>query len=232
MAVIQTGSIVSDIRGSVGTETYGRNQGGLYVRARAGPAGPPTAEQIKITDAMALLSAHWSSDLTDQQRADWRSYAAQHPRVDRWGSPRLSNGYTRFIAVNFRSAVPAGIVNWEDAPIAPPLHPPTFTFTADAGTDVVTVTAQPTNYPVPTQLMIVYAYFGRPQAPGVNFYGSPWFYASNNLFVPGVGWLNDPWNIGHPDDLILDDRLWLKFVIQNIETATISNAWQDFVEIT
>lgn len=232
MAVIQTGSIVGDIRGSVGNETYGRNQGGLYVRTRTGPGGEPTAEQIKITDAMALLSAHWSSDLTHQQRADYRSYAAQHPRVDRWGSPRLCNGYTRFIATNFRAAVPVGAINWEDAPTAPALHPPIFGFTADAATNIVTITPQPTNYPVPTDMTIVFAYFGRPQAPGVNFYASPWFYAANNLYVPGVGWINDPWNVGHPDDLILGERLWLKFFIQNFVSAAISYPWQDFVEIT
>ncbi|HUW33205.1 MAG TPA: hypothetical protein VM223_16475, partial [Planctomycetota bacterium] len=91
MAGIQLGSIVSDIRGSVGTETYSRGQGGLYVKARSGPTGEPTAKQIQSTDATTALSQAWSDTLTEAQRETWRTYAAQFPKANRWGKHTYKN---------------------------------------------------------------------------------------------------------------------------------------------
>lgn len=232
MAVIDTGSIVNDIRGSVGNETYGRNQGGLYVRARAGPAGQPTQEQIKVTDAMSAVSAHWSSQLTAQQRADWRSYAHQHPRPNRWGQPSLTNGYTRFIAANIRPHIAAQAIPYEDAPDGPPLHLALYEITADAGTDNITVTAQPLNYDIPDRTTQVSAYWGDAVGAGVNFYGSPWTYAGANFFIPFVGWVFDPWVMNHPDDLLVDERVFLKFVLTETVTGAMSDLSHHMVEVT
>lgn len=232
MAVIDLGSIVGDIRGSVGNETYGRNQGGLYVRARTGPGDPPTAAQIKITDAMTVLSQYWSATCTEQQRANWRAYAHMHPRRNRWGCPSLTNGYTRFIGTNFRTAIPAGIVNWPDAPPTPPLHPPALTFSIVAATNTVTVALPPPNYPdLPTQALVL-AYWGDAVNAGINFYGSPWTYAGQVFYIAGVGWVPDPWNLNYAAGIAASERLYMKFFIQDIIGGAISNPYQDFAEAT
>lgn len=232
MAVVDLGSIVQDIRGSVGNETYARNQGGIYVRARAGPAGPPSGEQDKSTAAMTALSQWWSSDLTEQQRKDWRKYAHQFPRPNRWGHLTITSGYCRFIATNFRGNRPGGAINWSDAPLIPPWHPPALSFTADSGTGNVTVAVPPIGYEVSTHTLYMEGYWGEEVGQGVNFYASPWTYAGQTFYIPGPGWINDPWVLAYPGGLTQDLRLYVKFIIQDIGEGAFSEYYQDYADIT
>ena len=121
MALINLGSIVADIRGSVGDETYSRNQGGAYVRARSGPSAPPNANQLNITASMTALSQAWSGTLTEANRNTWHEYAEQFPRPNRWGKRVLSNGYTRFVSINFPRYVATGLLTRSVAAAKPPL---------------------------------------------------------------------------------------------------------------
>lgn len=75
MANIRTGSIVSDIRGKVGSEIYSRNRGGAYVKAYAAPVQPGTAAQMTNESNFATAVNTWLS-LTDDQRHNWNSFAA------------------------------------------------------------------------------------------------------------------------------------------------------------
>lgn len=214
MAVIQTGSIVSDIRGSVGNETYGRNQGGLYVRARAGPAGPPSAEQDKVTAAMTAVSQAWSNQLTDQNRADWRAYAHKYPEPNRWGHATQTNGYSRYIAAHIHAHIEAQVVIDDDPSPFPPFPPPVLQHTADSGTGNVTIPMIIGNMPDVPDWAHVRIYWGDEVPAGVNFYGSPWRYAGFNLLVPPT-WIWDPLILAYPGGLTQDNRLWVKFIIHD-----------------
>ena len=146
MALIKPGSIVADIRGSVGDETYSRNQGGLFVRARAAPANPNTPAQQACRAVITALSQFWSGTLTDQQRSNWRQYAHQHPRANRFGDRTLTNGYTRFIRINFHRSRNDLVVPYVEPPPVPPLWPPETTITAKANPDQVTISVASPRY--------------------------------------------------------------------------------------
>lgn len=221
MANIQTGSIVADIRGSVATETYSRNQGGLYVKSRTGPSGEPTAKQLAVTDAMTLLSQAWSGTLTDQQRQDWRSYASQHPQPNCWGVRSLTNGYTRFISVNFPYARIYDQVYTASPPTAPPLGPPHFTPLVDVSLAMIII-------PVPVMPQIpadqtynCYVYEGTVVPPGVNYYSSPFSYL-NILLRTYATWVASPPGATTALPLVAGQKLYVRIRIQNRVTFAIS----------
>jgi len=76
MANIRTGSIVSDIRGKVGSEIYSRNRGGAYVKAYAAPIQPGTSAQMANESNFATAVSAWLS-LTDEQRHSWNTFATE-----------------------------------------------------------------------------------------------------------------------------------------------------------
>lgn len=229
MAVIVPGSIVGDIRGSVGAETYSRNQGGLYVRARAGPTAPPTANQIAIHDAMAALSQAWSTTLTQQQRDDWQSYAEQHPRPNRWGAKNLTNGYTRFIATNFPEQVRTSALFRTAAPTAAPLPPPQFNWTA-GWDDAEILISLPFDLPLPDDSTLrAYFYIGRDQTLGVNFYDAPFQFLDTNLKTNGI-WSRDPWWKGVvPFNISADSHRWGRMRVLDTVTGAISTVGQRMI---
>jgi len=232
MAVIKTGPIVADIRGSISDVTFARNQGGLYTRHRAGPTDPPTPDQLKTTATLIFLSRYWSTDLTAQQRSDWRAYAAQHPRPDRWGIPRLTSGYNRFIAHNARLHRITGVVYAPHAPSTPPLSAPQLSIAEALATGWVTIDLTLPAYRPPTETCAVQAYFGRPVSPGVNFYAYPWSYAGVNMLRTPDFWAVDPWVLIHPDALPVGNKLWMRFNIQGLETRPVSIYHQTSIVIT
>lgn len=222
MAVINTTAIVNDIRGSVGDLTFSRNQGGLYVRNRAGPPDNPTQEQTDCRDAMSILSKYWSSDLTDQQRADWRSYAAQHPRPDQWGIPRLSNGYTSFVRHNFRfTRMTLPLVTFPDAPLQPPLSIPIQIMTASAGPDRVTISLNPANYDPPDEFLCLALSIGPQQDPGINFFNGPWVLFSTTFWF-GF-WSVDPWTFALANPLVQGKKVWARITAQAVMRGALSN---------
>lgn len=227
MAVIVPGSIVGDIRGSVGEETYSRNQGGLYVKSRAGPAAAPTAEQLIITAAMTALSRAWSTTLTDEQRESWRTYAHQFPKNNRWGTPTLHNGYTRFIGVNFLEYVRVSAVLRTLAPTAPPLPLPAFAFTCAHESEEIVIDF-PLSPAIPNDSTFrLYIYFGSPMPLGVNFYVAPFTFLASQLKTNGV-WDADPWTIGIPFEAASNQKLFARARIQDTITGAISGgiiAW-------
>ena len=232
MAVYKPGSVFADIRGSIGDITCSRNQGGAYVKARGGSPGVPSAPQTAIRAVVGLLATDWSGVLTAQQRDDWRAYAAQHPRPNRWGFNTLANGYTRFVSLNVRQTLISGFSVYRDAPTLPPMFPPIFTFTTNAGTNNVTIDIPPQGYTTIPYFCIVHAYWGRVVSAGVNYYSSPWSYAGILVYVPGFGWTQDPWVLNYAPGLAPGDRLFLKFIIQNQQFGNASTYYQAHADTT
>lgn len=138
MAVFVTGGLIADIRGSLGDTTFLRTQGGLTARDRATPANPQTDPQTAVRDALTAVSAAWGTLLTETQRTAWRSYAHQHPRPNRWGQRTLTNGYTRFIALNMHRYRDLSAVAFEDPPQRGPMRIPTFVIRASRFGSLVT----------------------------------------------------------------------------------------------
>lgn len=215
---------MADIRGSVGNQTFARNQGGFYVRARTSPAQPDTPAQLACRGVVTNLSQYWSTDLTAQQRADWRSYAHQHPRRDRFGLPHLVNGYTRFIRLNFHRFRHDLAVAFPDAPPRPPIYPPQTTFTAKANPDQVTISLAFPTYQGGVKFLNVFAFGGNNINPGRDFYNGPWRLLDDNRFT--INWHEDPWIIAYPLDLVAGHKVFVKMVAQMYNTGEMSEPFQ------
>lgn len=186
MAVIRTGSIVSDIRGSVGDETYSRNKGGLYVRARVDPAQPASAERDLRQAALTAISQHWSASLTSAQRVSWRGYAAQHFLPNRWGTLSPRSGYVHFVRCNFQHYRVLAAVAFNTPPAQPPMHMPEFTLEANAAASWLRVWLPLTNYPDPVAADRYFLYCGADASAGRSYYSSPFRYRTSYA-VPGGG---------------------------------------------
>lgn len=224
MAVVKLGPIVADIRGSVGDVTFSRNQGGIIARTRQGPAGLPTPNQIEVTDAMTLLSQAWSADLTDAQRNTWRQYAHQFPETNRWGTPSLTNGYCRFISINFLHAQQAAAVLTQDPPTRPPLWPPSFEFRARAYNNCLYIKTP--DLP-PDDLDDDYTFYlfeGIIVLPGVNFYIAPFTFLRRNTSTWNE-WYAYPaseWGVISAHVLNIDDKIFLRLRMQHDASHAIS----------
>jgi hypothetical protein len=107
--------VFTQASGSVGGIVYSRNQGGMYVRARAKPTNPNTDAQSAVRDAMRTAVYAWSNVLTAEQREVWNTYAFNTPTWNRLGEATSKTGQQMFI----RGAIPrlqAGLSIPEDGP--------------------------------------------------------------------------------------------------------------------
>lgn len=96
MAHIRSGSIVSDIRGKVGTEIYSRNKGGAYVKAFTSPVQPDTQPQLDARADMGTAVAAWQA-LTNEDRRQWNILASSRRESNRIGIKTSKSGYNLFI---------------------------------------------------------------------------------------------------------------------------------------
>lgn len=92
MALIATGSVVSDIRGSIAGTTYSRNKGGLYARARVAPINRNTPAQTFVRNNFAANAKLWSGTFTASERAAWTAFAAANPLVNILGASIIVSG--------------------------------------------------------------------------------------------------------------------------------------------
>lgn len=101
MAIIKLSGLVSDIRGSIGGNTFQRSAGGLVCRVKPRPVGRGTNNQFNQRNIVSQLNYYWNS-LTDTQRSMWSSFAQYTNGVNRTNNQRTTgnNGKTQFFAVN------------------------------------------------------------------------------------------------------------------------------------
>lgn len=85
--------------GSRGGTTASRNRFGQYYRRRAVPVQPRSSAQVDVRARMANNAAGWRN-LTDVQRADWKSLGDQITRSDALGQSYTFNGFMAYTSVN------------------------------------------------------------------------------------------------------------------------------------
>jgi len=220
VAVVRLGSVVADIRGSIGDETYGRNQGGIFIRERVTPANPNTQPQQDSRAAITTLAQAWSGALTDAQRASWRAYAHAHPQPDRFGQVHLVNGYCRFIRANYHRTRILGGVAFAAAPPEPDLYPPLFSYTISGAGDFTWQGLPPDNYDPPWNDLRLWVYIGIPVTPGTAFFNGPWQYLGTNLY--NGAWAEDPWFCTYPWDIDPGEKCFAKMIAQHDSEGHIS----------
>lgn len=92
MAKITYGGLITSASGSMGGTVFSRNRYGPYIRRRAIPVNPDTSYQMEIRAILSAISQAWRG-LTDDQRLQWRTWAANNPVTD-------TEGYTQTLAPN------------------------------------------------------------------------------------------------------------------------------------
>lgn len=209
MATLELGSIVSDIRGSVGGETYSRNPAGLYVKSRSSPAQPVSARRTNVQTAFTTLTQAWSGTLTEAQRKTWREYAKVWPVSNRLGKRIHLSGACHFVRCNFYKTFLTAGIGFLVAPPGGPIAIPQFEFTATASTNKISVSFPLLNYADPPQWMFVLCYAGKVVNAGQNYYSTPWRYIDYTYF-DGAVWHDDPWLMTPPWTLVQGKKIFVK----------------------
>ena len=140
MAVFRNGALVGAISGTVGGLTFVAGRGSPVVR----PSGTYLNRSQPITahrrSQMSQLRQEWG-DLTDAQRAGWRTAAAQVASTNALGVRTIKSGFNYFIGTNLqqmRSPLFFQLDPWPE-PLTPPLPGFTAVFSV-SGTYQVTTT--------------------------------------------------------------------------------------------
>ena len=74
MAKLQLGAIVTDLRGSIGGQTFSVNRAGHFVRTRVVPKNPKTQAQNRVRNMFGNVSRSWNN-LTDDERKSYNDAA-------------------------------------------------------------------------------------------------------------------------------------------------------------
>lgn len=104
MAIAKTGPFIGALSGNLAGANFANSRFGLTIRKQKPPPGPPTNAQLTFTRAFQLARSWWPL-LTEEQRAAWRSFAANTLFRNRLGTQRNLTGQQLFIKHNFQSAI-------------------------------------------------------------------------------------------------------------------------------
>ena len=184
-----------EFSGSLGGLVASRNRGGQYLRRRSMPVNPDSEAQIQARAAVAAASEAWSG-LTDQQRADWATYAANVAWVDRLGQEQRLTGPQMFLRSNairlqanavFGSTLPLitdGPTTFLLGPNVPVTeaeseYDPANDILDPPGPTLTTTLTLEDTLPATTQIFL---FLGRPRGLTQNFYKGPY-----RMALEGVG---------------------------------------------
>ncbi len=99
MARIQYGSIITDIKGSIGGITYQKNRSGQIARLRSGTFKTSTPKQTTAQGKHITILSTWQSlSLTDRDL--WNLFAVANTKVNRFGEIKTLTGLNWFESIN------------------------------------------------------------------------------------------------------------------------------------
>ena len=109
MAIITPSAVISEIRGSVGTQTFSKNHHRPYVKLRKAPTMPGSVFQDHARENLAAFVQEWQL-LTDAGRLAWNEISDQFLAHSRLGKQSKLSGYNAFIRgwINKDYAVSSG----------------------------------------------------------------------------------------------------------------------------
>ena len=117
MAKYTAGPLVSQVSGSTGGQTFSRNRGGQYIRARAIPVTSTTPEALAAKARLATASAAWQG-LTGGQRDAWKFWATANPVTNTLGNSIILTGQQAFVGNHVRMVI-ADAATLTSPPIVP-----------------------------------------------------------------------------------------------------------------
>lgn len=141
MVKLRLGGGVVEMSGSMSGNTFARNKGGQYMRARITPLNPDTSFQQTVRNLMSTWSQYWRDTLTQANRDAWDAFAEANPYTDVFGETRTYSGQQMFLKLRL-NAVTHGVAIISDAPPASLAAPTvdTLSITADIGAGSMSAT--------------------------------------------------------------------------------------------
>lgn len=126
------GIAIGAASGSIGGTTASRNRYGAYMRTRAIPIAVYSARAVLAKSALTDASQAWKN-LTDNQRAAWRAWAAENPITNTLGQKQELAGNAAYVKLNSR-LIQIGAAQIDAPPLSlPPTGITSLTLTADIG---------------------------------------------------------------------------------------------------
>ena len=98
MAIFTPSTVISEIRGSIGLETYSRNRYRPYVKARVSPIQPNTTYQLGSRAVMQYVCSEYNA-LTEEQKLIYEVAASQQKGIARIGEKPALTGRDLFIRI-------------------------------------------------------------------------------------------------------------------------------------
>lgn len=166
MANLAFSALVADARGSIGGVVLSRGRGGPIARARVKPINPRSTLQAARRASVAYLMKYWSNTLTEQQRTDWRAYAAGTSWTNKLGQSIAMNANSAFLRLNNLQRLIPSIVIAEAPTAMGHAGGIEFTFLAENDTSKIQV-AEPTgDFDKNLDIQTLWLFMGLPTEPG------------------------------------------------------------------
>lgn len=110
MARIIYGSIVTNIRGSVGGTTFQKNAYGFTVKNKPNIIKPNTFDQQTSKSIIAFLTTQWTLS-SDSFRTQWNTYAAMFPQFSKHNPSAVLSGFAVYLKRNYYALLNHGITS-------------------------------------------------------------------------------------------------------------------------
>ena len=187
MALVKYGGGIVQMSGSIAGNTFARNRYGNYVRARTKPINPNTELQQAVRAAVALMSEHWASGLSDANRTAWNLYADSVAMKNKLGETVKLSGYNHFCRSNSVLARFGGtLINAGPVVFELPEKDPTFAVTISEAAQQVSCAYDDGLDWADENGAFIYFYGGTPQNGQRNFFDGPWRYMGGIAGVNGA----------------------------------------------
>lgn len=220
MAIITPSSTISEIRGSIGDETFSKNHYRPYVKARVSPVQPDTAKQISSRGSISNLNNAWRS-LSENDRLRWINFAAETFSTARLSERHKLTGYSAFarayLAGFYGNGSTSG-VPVKNTPV-PVMAPVVFEPNGQFGKLTISFLTAPTNYGISM-------FFSRPVLPSimspnsVPFFRLLSFVNNEQSFEIEYGQIMlAEWGINLDD--FIDQKLFIRFRTNDWKNGTV-----------
>jgi hypothetical protein len=229
MANITFGSLVSDVRGSIGNVIYSRSASGPTIRLKSSKPWQDSARRTVAREQLTECTATWRNMLSSAERTAWRHYAATLNDPGRMGKPITRSGYNAFIASYWYRYL-AGPISWHAAPTRPG-HAGAVAIRnveAPGGLNYVAVSIDPTYVDTQSPYTAVFLHISNPHSP-------------TRYTFQGRLRLSDTVHTGDPEhpigyDLLFDNpwgtnpyegkaRIWVKLVVLHPDNRLSPKEW-------
>jgi len=177
MALIKFGGGITEMRGSIGGNTFARNRFGAYARSRTKPVNPSSTRQQTVRAIIQQITQLWAG-LTADQRSAWALYGDSVGWVNALGETQHLSGFNMYCRTNMLLQL-AGATLVSDAPttLSLPEADPDFAIAADASDDDFSVTFDNALDWANEAGGYLVCSLGQPVSPTRNFFGGPYRYA-------------------------------------------------------